>query len=127
MPSGHKVRRKNYVEIFDKTAISNYCSSCLAGTCSGEYCAGVPGWIICRILLSDSRNLCCDRSFEHWVWNQYGLDNEINNYYDSSVCSTSTYRYGDSCSDWSCEMWITGLYFWMIVENIVMLYGGRNK
>ncbi len=20
-------------------------------------------------------------------------------------------------------MWITGLYFWMIVENIVMLYG----
>ena len=69
------------------------------GTCSGEYCAGVPGWIICRILLSDSRNLCCDRSFEYWVWNQYGLDNEISDYYDSSVCSTPTYRYGDSCSN----------------------------
>ena len=67
---------------------SNYCSSCLAGTCSGEYCAGVPGWVICWILLSDSRNLCCDRSFEYWVWNQYGLDNEISDYYDSSVCST---------------------------------------
>ena len=47
----------------------------------------------------DSRNLCCDRSFEHWVWNQYGLDNEISDYYDSSVCSTPTYRYGDSCSN----------------------------
>ena len=22
-----------------------------------------PGWVICWILLSDSRNLCCDRSF----------------------------------------------------------------
>ena len=84
---------------YDKTAISNYCSSCLAGTCSGEYCAGVPGWVICWILLSDSRNLCCDRSFEYWVWNQYGLDNEISDYYDSSVCSTPTYRYGDSCSN----------------------------
>ena len=30
---------------------------------------------------------------------QYGLDNEISDYYDSSVCSTPTYRYGDSCSD----------------------------
>ena len=40
VPTGHKVRRKKYVEIFDKTAISNYCSSCLAGTCSGEYCVG---------------------------------------------------------------------------------------
>ena len=29
-----------YVEIFDKIAISNYCSSCLAGTCSGEYYVG---------------------------------------------------------------------------------------
>ena len=29
-----------YVEIFDKIAISNYCSFCLAGTCSGEYCVG---------------------------------------------------------------------------------------
>lgn len=38
------------------------------------------------------RNLCCDRSFEYWVWNQYGLDNEISDYYDSSVCSTPTYR-----------------------------------
>ena len=66
---------------------------------SGEYCAGVPGWVICWILLSDSRNLCCDRSFEYWVWNQYGLDNEISDYYDSSVCSTPTYRYGDSCSN----------------------------
>lgn len=65
------------LRIYDKTAISNYCSSCLAGTCSGEYCAGVPGWIICWILLSDSRNLCLHRSFEHWVWNQYGLDNEL--------------------------------------------------
>ena len=37
--------------------------------------------------------------FEHWVWNQYGLDNEISDYYDSSVCSTPTYRYGDSCSN----------------------------
>ena len=59
----------------------------------------VPGWVICWILLSDSRNLCCDRSFEYWVWNQYGLDNEISDYYDSSVCSTPTYRYGDSCSN----------------------------
>ena len=32
-------------------------------------------------------------------WNQYGLDNEISDYYDSSVCSTPTYRYGDSCSN----------------------------
>lgn len=61
--------------------------------------AGVPSWVICWILLSDSRNLCCDRSFEYWVWNQYGLDNEISDYYDSSVCSTPTYRYGDSCSN----------------------------
>ncbi len=99
VPTGHKVRRKNYVEIFDKTAISNYCNSCLAGTCSGEYCAGVPGWIICWILLSDSRNLCCDRSLEHWVRDQYGLDNEISDHYDSSVYSTPTYRYGDSCSN----------------------------
>ena len=38
--STSKVRRKNYVEIFDKIAISNYCSFCLAGTCSGEYCIG---------------------------------------------------------------------------------------
>ena len=43
--------------------------------------------------------VCCGRSFEHWVWNQYGLDNEISDYYDSSVCSTPTYRYGDSCSN----------------------------
>ena len=99
VPTGHKVRRKNYVAIFDKTAISNYCNSCLAGTCSGEYCAGVPGWIICWILLSDSRNLCCDRSLEHWVRDQYGLDNEISDHYDSSVYSTPTYRYGDSCSN----------------------------
>ena len=55
--------------------------------------------LVCWILLSDSRNLCCDRSFEYWVWNQYGLDNEISDYYDSSVCSTPTYRYGDSCSN----------------------------
>lgn len=87
------------LRFLNKTAISNYCSSCLAGTCSGEYCVGVPGWIICRILLSDSRNLCCDRSLEYWVWNQHGLDNEISDSYDSSVCSTPTYRYGDSCSD----------------------------
>ena len=33
------------------------------------------------------------------LWNQYGLDNEISDYYDSSVCSTPTYRYGDSCSN----------------------------
>ena len=62
-------------------------------------CAGVPGWIICWILLSDSWNLCCDRSLEYWVWNQHGLDNEISDYYDGSVCSTPTYRYWDRCSD----------------------------
>ena len=43
--------------------------------------------------------LIAGRSFEYWVWNQYGLDNEISDYYDSSVCSTPTYRYGDSCSN----------------------------
>ena len=36
---------------------------------------------------------------EYWVWNQHGLDNEISDSYDSSVCSTPTYRYGDSCSN----------------------------
>ena len=98
------VQEKMYMDVDDVCAIlgvsKTYAySSCLAGTCSGEYCAGVPGWVICWILLSDSRNLCCDRSFEYWVWNQYGLDNEISDYYDSSVCSTPTYRYGDSCSN----------------------------
>ena len=98
------MQEKMYMDVDDVCAIlgvsKTYAySSCLAGTCSGEYCAGVPGWVICWILLSDSRNLCCDRRFEYWVWNQYGLDNEISDYYDSSVCPTPTYRYGDSCSN----------------------------
>ena len=51
------------------------------------------------------------------IWYQYSMDVEDDSDYNGSVCSDSTYRYWDNCGIRSGEMWITGLYSWVRVEN----------